>query len=401
MLPFSPFQHGIKVPAKAAAGTGRGYHYSTPLATTSLVPQAIAGPSSLPHHTTKHRKDPFPTPLRCDPPTQSETEAARMPGIRGLFQVQGLSESAIDILMASWRPATQKEYQVYLDKWHQFCGGRGVNPLLPPVEQVIEYLVDLFQERSYSTVNTARSALSALGLKIDGLAVGTHPLVVRLLKGMHNIKPPRVRYTSTWDPDIVLRHLKSLGPNDKISLKLLTLKLCMLLALTQASRPQTLHLITINNLLRDPEKYTFQIDGLLKHSRPGVPIPPITVHKYPHDTSLCPYLTAREYLNRTDGFRTQGKHQLFLSYVKPHKAVSVDTIRRWLKLTMDMAGVDTTLFRAYSTRSASASKAAASNVPTELIMKTAGWSRESTFAKFYLRNIEPNVQFADQVLRIN
>ena len=113
----------------------------------------------------------------------------------------------------------------------------------------------------------------------------------------------------------------------------------MLLSLTQAARPHTLHLITVNNLIKEADKYIFQLSGLLKHNRPGVPIPVVEVHKFPHDVSLCPYTAVTEYLNRTAEFRTNLKDKLLLSYVKPHNAITVDTIRRWIKLTMVKAGI--------------------------------------------------------------
>ena len=371
------------------------------MATTSLVPQAAAGPCRTTSNTATHNQDSVISSLRCSLPPQQQAETDCMPGVRRHYEMQGISDGAVQILMASWRTSTQKEYKVYLDKWHNFCSRRSADPFLPSIRHVVDFLSALFKDRTYSTVNIARSALSAMGIKIDGVTVGSHPTVVRLLKGMHNIKPPRAKYTATWDPDIVLRHLATLVPIENISLKDLTLKLCMLLALTQAARPQTIHLITINNLIKEANRYIFQLSGLLKHNKPGVPIPVIEVHKYPHDNSLCPYTVVTEYLNRTSDLRSNLKDKLLLSYVKPHNPITVDTIRRWLKQTMEKAGIDVNRFGSYSTRSASASKAASSNFPMNLIMKAAGWSRQSTFERFYLRDIEPQIQLSDHVLRMD
>ena len=141
----------------------------------------------------------------------------------------------------------------------------------------------------------------------------------------------------------------------------------MLLALTQAARPQTIHLITVTNLIKEDDKYVLQLSGLLKHNRPGVPIPFIEIRKFPHDNALCPYAVITEYLDRTAELRTNLKDKLLLSYIKPHNSITVDTIRRWLKLRMERAGIDVTRFGSYSTRSAAASKAASSNFPVNLI----------------------------------
>ena len=63
-----------------------------------------------------------------------------------------------------------------------------------------------------------RPAISSCHPKIDGYPVGQHPMVVQLLKGMLNMRPPKPRYTHTWDVHLVTKYLDSLGKT-----KLLTL----------------------------------------------------------------------------------------------------------------------------------------------------------------------------------
>ena len=63
--------------------------------------------------------------------------------------------------------------------------------------------------------------------------MGQHPLVTRLLKGAFNDRPPLPKYTSTWDVQVVLDYLQSPGENENLSLKQLTWKTVMLLALTR------------------------------------------------------------------------------------------------------------------------------------------------------------------------
>ena len=66
--------------------------------------------------------------------------------------------------------------------------------------------------------------------------MGQHPLVTRLLKGAFNDRPPLPKYTSTWEVQVVLDYLQSLGENESLSLKQLKWKTVMLLALTRPSR---------------------------------------------------------------------------------------------------------------------------------------------------------------------
>jgi hypothetical protein len=39
------------------------------------------------------------------------------------------------------------------------------------------------------SLNTARGALSSLGIKIEDYAIGKHPLVIRFLRGVYNLQP--------------------------------------------------------------------------------------------------------------------------------------------------------------------------------------------------------------------
>ena len=48
--------------------------------------------------------------------------------------------------------------------------------------------------------------------------MGQHPLVSRLLKGIYNTRPPEPRYSTTWDMDVVIRYLQSLGENNTLPL---------------------------------------------------------------------------------------------------------------------------------------------------------------------------------------
>jgi len=51
---------------------------------------------------------------------------------------------------------------------------------------------------------------------------------------------------------------------------------------------------------------------------------------------------------------------------------------RWIKTCIADAGIDGSVFSAHSTRGAGASKAAASGVAIEAILKAASWSSELT-----------------------
>ena len=138
----------------------------------------------------------------------------------------------------------------------------------------------------------------------------------------------------------------------------------------------------------------FQVLEHMKTSKPGTCATVIKVHKYEPDADICPLLTLREYLNQTQGLRGN-EEKLFISYQKPHKAVSRDTISRWAKAVLEAAGIDTKVYSSHSTRAASTSKAFSKAVPLDVLMKAAGWQSENTFQKFYKK---PIVQSKDDSL---
>ena len=89
---------------------------------------------------------------------------------------------------------------------------------------------------------------------------------------------------------------------------------------------------------------------------------------------------------------------MFISYNRTFKRVSRDTISRWVKLVLTHSGIDTSRFKPHSTRAANTSAASNASVSLDDILHTAGWSSESTFAKFYNKHIVKENTFADKVL---
>lgn len=330
------------------------------------------------------------------------TEIVKLDGmsyIRDRLQNRGISEKTSKILMASWRCGTQKQYKTYIKKWILYCAERKTNKFLPSVEFVLEFLTYLYEAGlSYSALNSARSALSAFGLTFDNIPIGKHPLVVRFLKGVFNLKPVVHRNVHIWDVSIVLTLLRRMSPVSELSLKDLTHKLVTLIALTNASRAQTIQLLKISNMEKHSDCFRFVMTDLLKQSRVGYKNPDILLSAYPPDRRLCVYFVMKEYLKRTSDFRSN-TDSFILSYIKPYKPVTSSTISRWIKTVLCRAGIDTTIFKAHSTRAASTSKAKNKDVPICDILSKAGWSNSKTFGKFYDKKICDDDVFAMNVLQ--
>ena len=110
----------------------------------------------------------------------------------------------------------------------------------------------------------------------------------------------------------------------------------------------------------------------------------------------------KAYVDKTSVHRGDtDSNQLLLSFQKPFKPVSKDTIARWIKNDLKDAGIDTTKFGAHSTRAASTSAAAEARTPLDVILESTGWSNCGTFAKFYQKLINAPGNFGSVLLEVN
>lgn len=291
-----------------------------------------------------------------------------------------------------------KQYSVTFKLWWEFCQEHHINPFEGPLSSVIAFLVSTFYKgASYGTINSHRSALSLL----LGNNVGSDERIKRLLKGMYRKKPSCPKYSSTWDPKIVLDYISEWYPNINLSLVKLTKKLSILLALCTSHRVQTFSLIKTTNIIKSPSGIKILISDIIKTSKPGREQPVLFLPYFVDNPNICPAKTLDDYLSVTSDLRPVGSDSLLLTHKKPHKKASSQTISRWIKQTLAESGVDVSIFSAHSTRHASTSAAASAGVCIDTIRKTAGWSATSTtFARFYNRPVPDDGLFARTVCAI-
>ena len=177
----------------------------------------------------------------------------------------------------------------------------------------------------------------------------------------------------------------ALGKAETLSLKHLSLKTVFLLAVTRPSRSADLSQLDATKVRFENSSMSFTPTSLAKQSRQGN-LQLISIFPPVHLTPHCPVVTVQQYIAMTQPlWGTETK--LFITYIKPHKPVTSSTIARWLRATLDQAGIDSTILGAHSTWGASAS-AAARGVTTEDILRAANWSSESVFQKFYHKEVD-------------
>ena len=156
------------------------------------------------------------------------------------------------------------------------------------------------QKLSYSVINTHKSMLFQTLPFFNVRWTSASVFVAKLLKGYFNIQPVKPKRLITWD--VVLDFLSTLVPLSDLSLKNLTYKLVALVALTTAARAQTLSALDIRFISEYMDKFVFQINQLLKTSRPGVPLPTVILYTF-DKPELCVVRTLKEYVSRTKNLR--------------------------------------------------------------------------------------------------
>lgn len=239
---------------------------------------------------------------------------------------------------------------------------------------------------STSTLNSLRSAISFFS-SFD-FKVAEDPAILRLFKYFNRSRPIRPKHYTFWSVSTLLSFLSKWHPISSLSLKQLTLKTIALIALSCSDRGQTLHRLNIEKTQFEHDGISFIILDRLKTTKRNAK-PHIVKCLVTSDPTLnvCDYTLA--YMNRTLVFRSarvseglEKPVQLFLSW-KTKAPVAKNTLARWLKEVLFLAGIDTDQFSAHSYRGAGLSAASARGASVKDILTAGDWSRISTFNTFY------------------
>ena len=393
-----------QMPSKSATRPSNGDDHSTDLAESNMVPNTAGHGDPEPDPTTTPDR-PANGRARSEPPPSRGTQPilSGLDSFREELTKVGFSKESSSLLLQSWKPGTQSAYNTPWNKWTRWCNSRKTDPFRSSVVDIGNFLAEEFDRGlEYRTLNVYRSAISALHPSVDGTPVGAHPLIKRLMSGVFNGRPPKARYADTWDVNRVLLHCASLGENKDLTLKQTTTKTAMLMALTTACRGSELQKMNPLLMKWNPEEVTITLDKPIKTSKQGKPNYQTSIKRFPLDRKIDAMACLQDYLEATEEFRTSNarKTHLFLSFTAPHNPVQPCTIARWLKTVMTEAGIDTSVYKAHSTRAASTAKARAQGLSVEQIVNRAQWSNAATYYKFYCRevNTDPTPSFEESVL---
>ncbi|CAD6241435.1 GSCOCG00009243001-RA-CDS, partial [Cotesia congregata] len=228
-----------------------------------------------------------------------------------------------ELSLSSLSESSLQQYESPLKRWWLICNQQEIPRYLFNITHILNFLTQEFnRDASYGSINSYKSALSLL----LGAEVRQDARIKRFCKSIANIRPPKRKYNGTWDPDVVLKLLNQWPENGDLSLKRLSFKLVILLALTTGHRMQTFSLINVLDVQKQREAIVIKIPATIKTSGP------------------------------------RSTNELIVSHQRPHNKVTALTISRWIKEVLEMCKIDTDIFTAYSTRQASTSAAKRSGI---------------------------------------
>jgi len=139
-----------------------------------------------------------------------------------------------------------------------------------------------------------------------------------------------------------------------------------------------------SNLLVCKDHCIINLVDLEKHSTTKNIRGYLRIQKFHDDPVLCPVSALVEYHNRVSTVR-KDQTSFFVTSIKPHGPASSKTLSRWTLSLLSSSGVDTTIFKSHSTRSASVAFMQRT-LSNHEICKVADWSTTSgVYERFYQR----------------
>ena len=78
--------------------------------------------------------------------------------------------------------------------------------------------------------------------------------------------------------------------------------------------------------------------------------------------------------------------------------MSTDTIAKWIRQMLPLAGLHVNIYKAHAVRAASVSAAKINSLPIQDITHRADWTREKTFNRYYNKPVKRATSYDSAVL---
>ena len=332
------------------------------LARSILIPRVTSATSSASHQASCKTASVNTTAV-CEKQYR-KPQTPRLDIVRKSIRDRSFSEKVAEHASKARRISTRKVYDLKWNIFSRWCHIREIDPVMASPGNVADFLLHMFQEKKcqVSTVKGYRSTISNTLKFKSGQNIGSDPIIFELIKYMELQRPVQRSLAPKWDLSCVLSSLcgEPFEPLHRASRFYLTLKTVFLLAMATARRVSEIHALSI-------------------------------------DPNLCPVRAIKGYLKVTEPIRNN-RTRLFLP-LKGNHDINKGSISRWISYTIRLAyknlsksKVALLKIKAHELRALSASWSYFNKTPVEDVIKAAVWSSRSTFAKFYLRDLNRQVE---------
>ena len=276
---------------------------------------------------------------------------SRLEVIRAAPSYSSLSEESWDLVSASW--ASQSSMNSHWKNYVIWARENNVSPLSGNVSHPLNFLTDCalsLQERGKQPQSAipARSAINSVW-RVYGLPdLGEDEIVSRTFRGINRRFPQPRRYSTTFFAGKVLDTLKNLGSVKSLPFLEATRKTAALVAIVSGGRPKDLEWIQTNSMTVTSKGHVvFSCIPKNQHSRA---LRGRFFMKFPNTPTWgdeSPARVVRDYHERANSVAalSSGKSNrdwFFLASKSSRdgfKKAHVDTIKRYLRQTLEAAGV--------------------------------------------------------------
>jgi integrase len=281
-------------------------------------------------------------------------------------------------ILSSVAPSTKTSYQNVFFQFVKYFESRNLNFSSLNVQTILSFL-QTFVGKSESRIKTVVAALKFFLKVYNRTDLVSHPLITMFGKGAQNLAPLPREKISIWNPELVLSRL-----NDRpLPSSFLSCAKEAILLLLLATGWRVDDVWKLANRFESDESSARFFFRLKRKCRVKKKITlSQSVNRFLSNVRVCPIAAMLRFLEKAELIRKQPSLSLFVS--STGNPASKDTLRKW---TEDLLGQVGVFVSAGSCRSASTSAAFSRNRSIDDIMKSAGWSSESTFRRFYQRDV--------------
>jgi site-specific recombinase XerD len=292
----------------------------------------------------------------------------------------GLFDVAVwHTVLSSIAPSTKSGYEKIFFEFVSFFDSRGLDFETISIDVVLSFL-QKFVGLSSSRIKTAVAALKFYLKIYKRVDLLENPLLDLFARGAKNKAPLPREKSDIWNPETVLAWLKTQPiPSSFLACGR---EAILLILLATGWRVDDVWKLSTRLIVSEEdvtcffaEKRKCRIRGTFTISQ--------KIGRFDECVRVCPVRALIRFRDRALAIR---KEKTFLFISSTGLRASKDTLRKWVQILLEKAGIHAS---AGSCRSASTSAACEKKRSIDDILKSAGWSSENTFRTFYHRKVLP------------